>query len=297
MNELTTGGSLGSIGEEQINIIKRTICKGASDDELAFFVAQCKRTGLDPFSRQIYSVPRKEKDGKGGYVTRHVTQVSIDGLRLIAERTGKYYGQLGPFWCGEDGEWKEVWLKKDPPLAAKVGVIRSDFKEPLFAVARLDTYKQNQSDGTPTFFWKKMPDLMLGKCAESLALRRAFPQELSGLYISEEMCDTTEFDVPKTSRVAQIASQIKEVEVFPLIEQDEATKALPRATDSQKEKIIVWYEKYDIPVISLERYVGDNYQQWTAIDAESLMNLAKMKSNEAKTTGSDLKSLLKGAIE
>ncbi len=175
----------GELTSDQIELIKRTICKGASNDELTLFIGQCNRTGLDPFSKQIYSIARGNQRS---------IQVSIDGQRLVAARTGEYEGQVGPFWCGKGGEWVDVWLEEAAPAAAKVGVFRKGFKEPIWGVARFKAYAQNSP------FWTKMADTMIAKVAESLALRKAFPMELSGLYSPEEMdqADSNEIVAAKT---------------------------------------------------------------------------------------------------
>jgi len=171
---------------KQIELIKATVAKGATNDELKLFLHVCQKTGLDPFTRQIYCIERKFYENKIEK-RKMETQISIDGQRVVAERSGKYQGQVGPFWCGEDGVWKDSWLAKEFPAAAKVGVLKAGFKEPLYAVAHFCEYAGRKKDGDLTKMWAEKSALMIAKVAEALALRKAFPQDLSGLYTSEEM--------------------------------------------------------------------------------------------------------------
>jgi phage recombination protein Bet len=178
--------------ESQVEIIKQQIAKGCSDGELALFGQVCQRTGLDPFSRQIYAISR------GGKMT---IQASIDGLRTIAARSG-LYGGSSTEWCGEDGVWKDVWLSSKPPAAAKTTVYRIGSPMPFVAVARFSSYEQSSNP-----IWRKMPDTMIAKCSEALALRKAFPAELSGLYSSEEM---QQADAPSAVEVSAEIKQYQE---------------------------------------------------------------------------------------
>lgn len=157
---------------EYVDMIKDRYAKGVSDLEFQVAIEEARRLQLDPVAKQIYFIKRGNQFS---------TQVSIDGMRLIAERSGSYEGQTPAQWCGSDGKWVDVWLEDRPPAAARVGVYRRGFREPMVAVARYNSYAQQ----SPT--WKGMPDVMLAKCAESLALRKAFPNDLSGAYTVDEM--------------------------------------------------------------------------------------------------------------
>lgn len=168
---------VGDLSREKIELIKQTVAKGATDLELDLFLHACKRTGLDPLMKQIYAIKRWNNAEKRETMTM---QTGIDGYRLIADRTGKYAGS-------SDAEYVESGEKY--PYKASVTVLKlvDGTARAFTASARWDEYVQTNREGQPTSMWKKMPYLMLAKCAEALALRKAFPAELSGVYTHEEM--------------------------------------------------------------------------------------------------------------
>ena len=157
--------------QEQTALISSTIAPGCTADELKLFAYACQRTGLDPFSRQVYAIKRSGKLS---------IQTSIDGLRSIAERTGQLDGSSTE-WCGDDGIWADVWLGSKPPAAAKTTIWRKGSTHPFVGTALFRDYNANQG------LWSKMAAAMIAKCSEALALRKAFPADLSGLYSSDGM--------------------------------------------------------------------------------------------------------------
>lgn len=169
--------------QEQINLIRSQIAPKATNDELKLFLYHAQRTGLDPLARQIYAIHRNAKDGDK-WVQKMSIQTSIDGFRVIAERSGVYAGQDEP-------EFDEDIAGTIRKATVKVYKWKGDTRYlAAVGVAYWAEYCQTDKEGRPMGLWGKMPHTMLAKVAEALALRKAFPQDLSGLYTGDEMEQT-----------------------------------------------------------------------------------------------------------
>lgn len=167
--------------QDKLDLIKRTVAVGATNDELALFLYTAKRTGLDPLTKQIHFIKRRQwNKSANGYIEVGTTQTGIDGYRAIATRTGELAGIDDAVYDSEEG----VYPKK---AAVTVYRLVNGVRTPFSASARWNEYVSTDRDGNPVAMWKKMPYLMLAKVAEALALRKAFPNDLSGLYTAEEM--------------------------------------------------------------------------------------------------------------
>jgi phage recombination protein Bet len=164
---------------------------------LAMFFHYCIRTGLDPFARQIYMIGRKNwkaADNPDEPEQTWTIQTGIDGFRTVAHRAAAKAGEAISYeetvYYDSEGNALDVWLSKAYPTAVKVTVLRGTARFPF--IARWDEfaptyYDSKQSAYVVAKMWRQMPAHMLRKCAEAGALRMAAPQDLSGVYVDEEM--------------------------------------------------------------------------------------------------------------
>jgi phage recombination protein Bet len=170
------------IDESKVELIKRTVAKDATNDELDLFLHQARRMGLDPLARQIHFQKFVTKAGpRVSFIT------TIDGYRLIADRTGKYAGSGEPMFEGQIID-PDYGAGKGPNIPAKATVtvhkIVGGAVRPFSNSAYWQEYYPGFNRG---HMWRKMPHVMLAKVAEAGALRKAFPADLSGAYTADEM--------------------------------------------------------------------------------------------------------------
>jgi len=212
--EVPEGLAMQLWGRERLAVLKQQIAPGASDAELDLFATVCRRTRLDPFARQIWSIPRRRKAtderGRDYYEQYQVIQIGVHGLRLIAQRSRDYGGQDGPYWCGKDGKWVDAWFKDEAPTAARIGVKRKGWDQWLYSVAVWDRAVQRDNRGQPMALWKTRGPEQLALAAERDALRRAFPIETSEV---EVVIDDPEVQAERAQRYDEIFSGDNDVVV------------------------------------------------------------------------------------
>lgn len=189
-SDLTITADQRGFTEGQVAALQQIGVQDATAGDLAVFFHQAQARGLDPFTRQIYMIGRRSKDARTGeWVTKQTIQTGIDGFRLIARRAADARGEAlsidDTLWADPNGGWHDVWIWPEPPQAAKttVRIGAGSFS----GVATLHDYCPTDKNGNPTGQWRRMPAVMLAKCSEALALRKAFPEDLSGIYTGDEM--------------------------------------------------------------------------------------------------------------
>jgi phage recombination protein Bet len=235
------------VPESKFELLRATLGPTLTDGQFQVFVHACNRLQLDPFLKQIHAVVRMEWNAVTKQKEPRMTiQTGIDGYRVVAERTRELDGEGDYAWCGADGVWREIWLEKEPPAAARATVYRKG-RRPITMIARWDAYVQRKADGDLVNMWKVRGPEQLVKCAVALAMRAQFPHDLSGVYTDEEMAQADN-DRP------QLASNGNGSKAPPKAE----PKALPEPRFAISFPVKQWADKpmLDAPPDALADYIA-----------------------------------------
>lgn len=171
--------------KEQIAVIKKQFLPPhTSDAEMAYCFQVARSLGLNPITKEIFFVPRKQKNEKGQWVERIEPLVGRDGLLAIAHRSGVLAGMETTVLVRDSPTYVNGTWSSKPDLVATCSVWVKNSDRPFVVSVSYSEYVQLTSDGQPTKFWKDKKITMLGKVAESQALRRA--TATSGVYCPEE---------------------------------------------------------------------------------------------------------------
>jgi phage recombination protein Bet len=269
--------------ERTKKILMNSVFKNLFEDEAHVAWRLSKRRGLDVEAKQIFFVPYVDKKGNRSVIA----QTSIDGLRLIAARTGNYGGQINAKLTVRltNGDKKVIDHEEYDPSETKeiisgtIEIINKEFPQPQKATALLKSYAKTYN-GQLQGLWGTMPDVMLLKCAESLALRKAFPQDLGGLYSNEEM-DQAKNDI----EAVNVSYSTIETTQPPTSEPPKTETPEAPAIDVSKEDVQVTAQVEPAPVssqtkteviteIESEQFINETWGKFTGYCAEKISDSA-----------------------
>lgn len=218
-----------------------------TDIEMDVFMAAAHRYGLNPLANQIY--PQVRTDRKTGE-RQMVIATGIDGYRTLADRTGAYAGNDDPVF--------DEPVKAPQMATVTVYKVVGGVRCPFTATARWEQYVPNEA---LAFMWRKMPHLMLGKVAEALALRKAFPAAISGIYTVEEMHQAGQ-PINSEAEAAPATSQVK----------PPPQRAVPQEKKAAKPKVRTdWDHTKESPKQAFVRMMGE----WSGLEKKALLDRCK----------------------
>lgn len=209
---------------EMINTLKNTVASGLNEYEFLMFVEHCKATGLNPFKKEVWAIKTKPYKNKNGETVEGKVQImtGIGGFHRIANDKAEYDGFETGLIDINGGFVPQSYPKLDF-IGGWCRVYRKDRRIPIEGVAMLEEYDKSKTENyyPDKGIWRIMKRAMIQKCAESIALRKAFPQELNGLYTQEEMSEEfnqknqvaiNNFEIK--SDVFDVAEESRKIEVF-----------------------------------------------------------------------------------
>ncbi|WP_052060181.1 recombinase RecT [Rhodococcoides fascians] len=196
---------VGFTDQQRAAVLRLAGVQDAPNEEVELFFHQSKRTGLDPFSKQIYLIARakRKKQGNNWVDDGHTytIQTGIDGYRVLGHRVARARGDVleveEPLWRDRDSGWDDAWFDQRPPAAAKVTITVNGNR--YVSVAMYAEYVQQTGYGEslrPNSMWAKMPANQLAKCAEAACWRLAYPNDFAGLVLEDAAQNLADLNEP-----------------------------------------------------------------------------------------------------
>ena len=282
----------------QVAALRQLGVEDAPKGDLDLFFHQAKRTGLDPFAKQIYMLGRRTKIKVWNerakrqdeeWVMKYTIQTGIDGYRVTGHRLARLAGDdiavEGPFWRGADGGWDDVWLDPNrPPLAAKYIVVKNGVK--YSSVAMYGEYVQTYSkDGqqVPNSMWSKMPANQLAKCAEAAAWKKAYPNDFSGMVLEDavQVIEAESTSVTSERVPAPKGGTAGLAAALGVTAEPDQTAIEARATPDELQELLAALDKHGIAVSERAAFFASRLER---PQGQELSGLEDLTSAEVATT-------------
>lgn len=282
----------------QVAALRQLGVEDAPKGDLDLFFHQAKRTGLDPFAKQIYMLGRRTKIKVWNerakrqdeeWVMKYTIQTGIDGYRVTGHRLARLAGDdiavEGPFWRGADGGWDDVWLDPNrPPLAAKYIVVKNGVK--YSSVAMYGEYVQTYSkDGQqhPNSMWAKMPANQLAKCAEAAAWKKAYPNDFSGMVLEDavQVIEAESTSVTSERVPAPKGGTAGLAAALGVTAEPEQSAIEARATPDELQELLAALDKHGIEVSERAAFFASRLER---PQGQELSGLEDLTSAEVATT-------------
>jgi len=230
---------------EQVSLLKRTVAKDTTNDEFALFMLVAKKHKLDPFTRQLHCVKRKGK---------MAIQIGIDGYRAMAARSHKDFGSIG------EADY-EYGVDKKTPILARIKLWKKGVEQPTVATAFWQEFSPADINSPEAFMWRKMPRHMLAKCAEALALRKAYP-DLADIYTDEEMMQADDDLSPEGREVTDLEGRPLSAPALPPAEPRADPPADPPIPTDPPAGTLAKINRYQEVIYRKGNYVKVEYGNW-----------------------------------
>lgn len=219
-------------GEIKLSIqtIRQYLVNGqgnVTDQEAMMFLGLCKGQKLNPFIKEAYLIKYGDKQpatmvvSKDVFMKRAIKNPDFEGIEsgvIVLNSYGEVEYKKGAFYLKNQEQLVGAWAT----------VYRKNWKYPISVEVNYDEYVGKKSNGEVNGQWSSKPATMIIKVAETQALRKAFVEDLQGMYDESEMNVSVENNVVEVVDTPQVKQGVVDA---PKQLQQEYKESIPEVVD------------------------------------------------------------------